>query len=59
MPAKGREMKSLSELSQQLKALKAKKPSTPAIPSEMEYSKLEEVSVRALANEQLPVCVHA
>ena len=54
IPAKGREMKSLSELSQQLKALKAKKPSTPAIPSEMEYSKLEEVR-HALVNEQLHV----
>ena len=43
MPAKKREMKSLSELSGQLQALKAKKPSTPAIPSEIEYSKLEEV----------------
>ena len=43
MPAKARDMKSLSELSQQLQALKAKKPSTQAIPSEMEYSKLEEV----------------
>ena len=54
IPAKGREIKSLSELSQQLKALKAKKPSTPAIPSEMEYSKLEEVR-HVLANEQLHV----
>lgn len=43
MPAKKREMKSLAELSEQLQTLKAKKPSTPAIPSEMEYSKLEQV----------------
>lgn len=43
MPAKKRDMKSLSELYAQLQALKAKKPSTPAIPSEMEYSKLEGV----------------
>ena len=43
MPAKKRDMKSLSELYDQLQALKAKKPSTPAVPVEMEYSKLEEV----------------
>ena len=43
MPAKKREMKSLAELSEQLQALKAKKPSTLAIPTEMEYSKLEQV----------------
>ena len=43
MPAKKREMKSLAQLSEQLQALKAKKPSTPAIPTEMEYSKLEQV----------------
>ena len=45
MPAKKREMKSLAELSEQLQALKAKKPSTPAIPTEMEYSILEQVCV--------------
>ena len=43
MPTKKRDMKSLGELYGQLQELKAKKPSTPAIPSEMEYSKLEEV----------------
>ena len=43
MPAKKRDMKSLAELSEQLQALKAKKPSTPAIPTEMEYSRLEQV----------------
>lgn len=45
MPAKRRDMNALSELYEQLQALKAKKPSTPAVPSEMEYSKLEEVQL--------------
>ena len=42
MPSKKREMKSLVQLSEQLKALKAKISTSP-IPTDMEYSKLEQV----------------